>query len=325
MARWARRGVPGALDCVKAWFEAHLQRDPKLSDEEFLNTYVGHPSRVIRGLYLPFSMYCGLFALACPCAELFLQAGDARARQACLDVAEAVMYRARRNRFGLLAHDDHWQYDIPDACFLNVQPLMSAALVAGPADAQAFVKHAIAQLRAYIDVFLNRTTGLAHTVLGPEGLGRTFWCRAQGWIMWSFIAVLRGMPAGHPELARFKSDLAFLADGLARVTDADGAIHAFADDTLSPQETTGTAMVALALHESVRHGWLPHDRHVGSARRMWDFIKRHVTPDGGLEKVYNQWALPAEQLVPSSQTLYDGPHIGTLLWLAEEMTTPLEG
>src|SRR6185503_9691214 len=29
LTMWAKRGVPGALDYARAWFEAHLARDPK--------------------------------------------------------------------------------------------------------------------------------------------------------------------------------------------------------------------------------------------------------------------------------------------------------
>ena len=39
------------------------------------------------------------------------------------------------------------------------------------------------------------------------------------------------------------------------------------------------------------------------------------------EKVYTEWALPAELYVESSKTVKFGPHIGALLWLANEMTT----
>src|SRR5437867_682589 len=77
---WARRGVPGALDYVRTWFESHLKRDPLLSDDEFFKTYTGHRSRVIRGRHLPFTMYSGLFGLAFPCAGLYQQTGDQRAR-----------------------------------------------------------------------------------------------------------------------------------------------------------------------------------------------------------------------------------------------------
>lgn len=320
LTMWAKRGVPGALDYVRAWFEAHVARDPKLSDEEFFKTYTGHRSRVIRGRQLPFTMYCGLFGLNYPCSELFKQTGDDRARQVCIDVADAILYRARRNRFGHSAHDDHWEYDIPDACFFTVEPLMRAATVE-PERGWPYVEIAKAQLRAYIDVFLNRTNGLSHTILGAEGVGKTFWCRAQGWLMWSFIAVLRGLPAGDPTFDAFRRDLKFFADGVAKTVDEDGAIHAFANDPSSLQETSGTAMVAIALHESMRKGWLDRGKYADVTRRMWSFCRRHITNDGGFEKVYYEWALPAELYVESSKTVKFGPHIGALLWLADEMTT----
>jgi hypothetical protein len=320
LAMWAKRGVPGAIDFVRAWFDAHVKRDAGLSDDDFCKTYTGHRSRVIRGRHLPFTMYCGLFGVNFPCSELFKQTGDQRAREVCIDVADAILYRGRRNHLGLAAHDDHWEYDIPDACFFTVEPLMRAASVE-PERGWPYVKLATAQLRAYIDTFLNRSNGLAHTILGPKGLGKTFWCRAQGWLMWSFIAVMRGLPKDDPAMAALRRDLEFFADGVVRTADGDGAIHAFANDPATPQETTGTAMVAIALHESVRRGWLARDRYADVAQRMWRFCCQHITNDGGFEKVYYEWALPAELYVESSKTVKFGPHIGALLWLADEMTT----
>jgi rhamnogalacturonyl hydrolase YesR len=234
-------------------------------------------------------------------------------------VADAILYQGRRNGYGLAAHDDHWVYDIPDACFFIVEPLMRAAKVE-PRDGWPYVKAAVHQLRAYIDVFLDRNNGLARTILGPDGLGKTYWCRAQGWLMWSIIAVLRGLEMDHPSRAGFIEDLAFFADGVVRVVDAEGAIHAFADDPASLPETTGTAMVAIALHESMRRGWLDRGRYAEVTQRMWQFCRRHVTEHGGFEKVYYEWALPAELGVESSRTVQFGPHIGALLWLADEMT-----
>jgi hypothetical protein len=318
---WAKRGVPGALECVRAWFEAHLVRDPNLSDEELFRTYTGHRSRVIRGRHLPFTMYCGLFGLVFPCAELFKQTGDERAQQVCLDVGDAILYRGRRNGLGLAAHDDHWEYNIPDACFFTVGPLMAAASVASPQQAQTYLTLASIQLRAYVDVFLNRQCGLAHTILGSKGLGKTFWCRAQGWLMWSFVSVLRGLPQHDSARKGLLTDLEFFADAVVRTVDADSALHAFANDPQSLPETSGTAMVAVALHESIRRGWLDADKYCSVAQRMWQFCRRHVTDDGGFEKVYYEWALPAELYVESSKTVKFGPHIGALLWLADEVTT----
>ncbi len=320
LTMWAKRGVPGALDYVQAWFDAHVKRDPGLSDEELFKTYTGHRSRIIRGRHLPFTMYCGLFAINYPCAELFKQTGDKRAQETCIDIADAIVYGGRRNRFGHAAHDDHWEYDIPDACFFNVEPLMQAASVAGE-NAWIYTNAAAMQLRAYTDVFLNREKGLSHTIMGPDGVGKTFWGRAQGWLIWSFTAVLRGLPKADPMREGFLRDLEFFADGVVRTVDGEGSIHAFANDPASLQETTGTAMVALALHESMRRGWLDRRKYADVTQRMWQFCKRHITDDGGFEKVYTEWALPAELYVESSKTVKFGPHIGALLWLADEMTT----
>jgi rhamnogalacturonyl hydrolase YesR len=265
-------------------------------------------------------MYCGLFAINYPCAELFKQTGDLRAREACIDIADAILYRGRRNSFGHAAHDDHWEYDIPDACFFNVEPLMQAASVAGEGGA-VYLKAAAMQLRAYIDVFLNRSNGLCHTIMGPKGVGKTFWSRAQGWLIWSFIAVLRGLPQDDPARHGFIRDLEFFVNGILKTVDVDGSIHAFANDPSSLPETTGTAMVALAIHESMRGGWLARSKYSEITQRMWHYCRKHITDDGGFEKVYVEWALPAELYVESSKTVKFGPHIGALLWLAHEMTS----
>jgi len=320
LTMWAKRGVPGALEYVQAWFEAHLKRDPKLSDDELFKTYTGHRSRIIRGRQLPFTMYCGLFALNYPCAEIYKQTGDIRAKEVCIDVADAIVYRGRRNSFGHAAHDDHWEYDIPDACFFNAEPLMQAASI-DPENGWIYIKAAANQLRAYIDIFLNRQNGLAHTIMGPKGVGKTFWSRAQGWLIWSFIAVLRGLPKDDPMRAGILRDLEFFADSLVKIIDSDSAIHAFANDPNSLPETTGTAMVALAFHESIRRGWLDRSKYADISQKMWQYCLRHITPDGGFEKVYVEWALPAELYVESSKTVKFGPHIGAILWLANEMTT----
>ena len=221
LLKWAKRGVPGTLDCVKAWFEAHVQRDLKLTDDEFGKTYTGRGSRLLRGTHLPFTMYAGFFGLVFPLSDLFFQTGDLRAKTTCQEIGDAIMYLSRRNQYGLIAHDNHWIYDIPDAGFFAIQALMLVAKV-DPTQSVTFVKHAVAQLRAYIDVFLDRKLGLSKTILGPDGLGKTYWCRAQGWLIWAIMAVLRDLPAGHPAFKGFRDDLEVFASGLAKATDADG-------------------------------------------------------------------------------------------------------
>src|SRR5205814_2147263 len=132
---------------------------------------------------------------------------------------------------------------------------------------------------------------------GPHGIGKTYWCRAQGWLVWGLMAVLRGLDQNDPSREGFLRDLKFFADGVIRAVDNDGSIHAFANDPKSLQETSGTAMIALSLHESIRRGWLEKGQYASVTQKMWDFCRKHVTDDGGFEKVYVEWALPAELYV----------------------------
>jgi rhamnogalacturonyl hydrolase YesR len=320
LLRWAKRGVPGTLDYAKSWFEAHVKHDPKMTDEAFWKTYGGHNSRVIRMKHLPITTYCGLYGLAYPCHELFLQTGDERARETVLEIGQTILHKARRHGNGLLAHDDHWDKAIPDACFFNVEPLMRAAQL-DDRHGEVYQEQAVYQLRTYIDIFLDRSNGLAKTMLHlPDRIGSTYWCRASGWLMWSFVGVMRFLPPNHPAMAGFKRDLKFFAAGVVKALGPQGCIHGYANDHSSPPESTGTAMCVISIHEAVRNGWIPNE-YGDAMNRMWQFCKKNVTDKGAFESVYYEWAMPAEDGYMETRSVSFGPHIGALLWLADEMTT----
>jgi hypothetical protein len=44
-------------------------------------------------------------------------------------------------------------------------------------------EQSIYQLRTYTDIFLTCDTSLARTILLPQGLGKTYWTRASGWLL----------------------------------------------------------------------------------------------------------------------------------------------
>ncbi|MDX1285255.1 MAG: hypothetical protein R3182_09590, partial [Draconibacterium sp.] len=101
------KDYPGTLEYVKKWFDYHIENDNKLTDKEIYATFSGpNECRIIRGKYLPFTMYSGFFGLPFPCFEFYKQTGDDRAKQICLDVANAILHKAARNNHGLVLHDD---------------------------------------------------------------------------------------------------------------------------------------------------------------------------------------------------------------------------
>jgi len=218
---------------------------------------------------------------------------DRRAREICLAVADIILHRSARNRYGMVNHDDNASFAIPDTCYFVAPPLMMAAEL-DPQRSAVYREQAVFQLRTYTDVFLDRETGLAKTILLPEGPGKTYWTRAGGWLLWAITGVLSHMPESDREFAGFVRDLETLSGGIARVQDPGGGLHVFLDDPASPLETSGTAMCAKALHLAVRRGWLPA-KFATVAGRGWAFVTGNLTDDGVVRNVYTGWAVPAEQ------------------------------
>jgi hypothetical protein len=312
LLEWAPRGVPEARDFAKAWLEFHL-------NSQRLAPYSGNRSRTVRAGGVVITTYCGHYGLSFPCFEIFQQLRDPRARRVCLDIADIILHQSARNRYGMVAHDDTAEFAIPDTCYFVVTPLMIAARLDSQHSA-VYRAQAIYQLRTNLDVFLIKETGLAKTILLASGLGRTYWTRATGWLLWSITGVLRHLSPQDPHFDGFVRDLAALARGIARVQDPAGGLHLFLDDPKSPLETTGAALCAMGLHEAIRKRWLP-DSFTPTVDRAWDFVKRNITPDGGIRQAYTGWAVPAEQDIVEMDRRSMGWIPGFILSAAHELTT----
>jgi rhamnogalacturonyl hydrolase YesR len=286
LLEWARRGVPGAGDFARRWFEHHL-------NSAGVAPYSGiRGSRVVRVGGIPITMYAGHFGLSFPCYELAQQFGDSRARQVCLDMASVILHQAARNRLGLVLHDDISEFTIPDVCYFVVVPLMIAASL-DPERGRVYRDQAVFQLRTSIDTFLDRDTGLAKTILLKSGLGKTYWTRASGWLAWAITGVLRHLAPDDPAFKGFAADLAVLAGGVARTQDASGGLRVLVNDSTTPLETSGTLMCAMAFHEAIRKRWLPATV-APFVDRAWAFVRGNITADGDIRRVYTLWAVPAE-------------------------------
>jgi hypothetical protein len=312
LLEWGRRGVPEAGGFARAWFEHHLKSGGVAS-------YSGvRGSRVVRAGGIPITTYAGHFGLSFPCYEIASQFGDSRARQVCLDVASIILHQAARNRLGLVMHDDISEFTIPDVCYFVAVPLMIAASL----DKQrgwVYRDQAVFQLRTFIDTFLDKETGLAKTILMKSGLGKTFWTRASGWLMWSITGVLRHLAPSDPSFAGFAADLAVLARGVSRVQEAGGGLRVLLNDPGTPLETSGTAMCAMGMHEAIRNRWLPQS-FTPFVNRAWAYVCDHITETGDIRGVYTGWAVPAEEGKMQMDQVRMGWIPGFVLSAANEMT-----
>jgi len=91
------------------------------------------------------------------------------------------------------------------------------------------------------------------------------------------------------------------------------------DDPSTPLDSTGPAMFALGVHESVRRGWLPPSYNSG-AQAAWRFVQENLTDDGVLRNTYYLWALPAENRDMRLRDETSGWAMGFVLAAANEMT-----
>jgi len=312
LLEWGSRGIDEVRPFAEAWLQFHLASGR-------VSPYSGAKSRSVDAAGVRITTYSGQFGLAFPCFQMARQYQDARARRVCLAVADIILNRTARDRYGMVNTDDNADFAIPDTCYFVAPPLLQAAAL-DPGKGWAYREQAVYQLRTYVDTFLAPETGWARTILLKEGLGKTYWTRASGWLLWALIGVLRHLPGDDPGFARFVNDLGVLAQGIARAQDASGGMHLFLDDAASPLETSGTAMFARGLHEAVRNRWLPAS-FGGVARRAWEFVARNVSDEGAVRGVYTSWAVPAERGIVKTETVATGWAPGMILSAACEITS----
>jgi rhamnogalacturonyl hydrolase YesR len=309
--QWCRRGITEVKAFTEAWLARHLQARQ-------VAAYTGNRSRVVWAGGIPLTTYAGHFGVSQVCEEMTAQFGDARARRVAEELAGVVLHRTARNRLGLIGHDDTSDFAIPDVTFFAVSSLMIGAAL-DQQNATAYRDQAVYQLRTSIDTFLMKENGLAKTLYRNGAVGKTFWTRASGWLLWSITAMLRRLDKDHEAFRNFLPDLNRLVDGMSRVQQPDGGMHVLLEDPATPLDSTGPAMFALGVHESVRRGWLPRS-YAGIADRAWSFVRANLTADGTLRNTYYVWALPAENRDMRLRDETSGWAMGFVLAAANEMT-----
>jgi rhamnogalacturonyl hydrolase YesR len=309
--QWRRRGVREVEPFAKAWLEHHLRT-------RNVARYSGNRSRVIWAGGIPLTTYAGHFGMSLVCEEMTDQFGDTRARRVATDLAAIVLHRTARNRLGLVGHDDTAVFAIPDVTFFVVSALMVGALL-DARNSAAYCDQALYQLRTSIDTFLIQDTGLAKTLYRSDGVGKTYWTRASGWLLWAITGMLRRLDPKHATFSGFIADLKRLVDGMIRVQEPGGGFHVLLDDPTTPLDTTGPTMFVWGVHESVRRGWLPAS-YRAPVYKAWDFVKANLTDGGVLRNTYSLWALPAENAEMRVQDETSGWAMGFVLAAANEMT-----
>lgn len=199
-------------------------------------------------------------------AAVLLERGHEAARPAVEAVAR-YLHQAPRNELGALDHLDPRTplgRLYPSSIWVDslVMAALTAAYVGRALDDPELLAFAHAQPAIFAGHLQDPSTGLfRHAYLVERGharpQGETFWLRGNGWVALALVELLETMEPGTPERFSTLVILRRLAAGLHAHRRHDGTWPTLLDDRTTRVETSGTALVALALAKGARLGLLP--------------------------------------------------------------------
>lgn len=293
---WYELGFVKTKGVALEWFEYHLAHEKALTDAQYNAENAKGTDRIFREYLIPLSTYCGYNGLSFACERLYNITKDERAKQVCADVGDNILHHFGRNNLGLLVHDDNSNsFTIPDVGYYVIPPLFYASTVdneQGP----ALKRQATFQLLKFNEIFLSNNEKIAKTVYRNGSVGETYWSRASGWLSWMMVDSLIYINQGSKEFSQTQQAFEQLINNLVKHQDLSGGFHALINEHATPLETTGTSMIAYAIHKAVRSGWIDR-KYTDMAKKAWSYVNSKISESGSITGCYSGWALPAEERV----------------------------
>jgi rhamnogalacturonyl hydrolase YesR len=112
-----------------------------------------------------------------------------------------------------------------------------------------------------------------------------FWGGGQGWAAAAYVRIIRALPAERTgDKTKLVGYLKELIDGCLAHQRPSGLFNDIVDDPASFEETNLAQMLAYAIYESVRGGWLPKE-YLAAADRMRAAARAKVDVDGFVQGV----------------------------------------
>ncbi|OFY60574.1 MAG: hypothetical protein A2X04_08620 [Bacteroidetes bacterium GWF2_41_9] len=220
-----------------------------------------------------------------------------------------------------MAHDDndYHKWCIPDGGYFSVRAMADASALVDESTSKVYLKNAVFQAKTSINLFFDTEKKLTRTIyLEQREPGKTYWCRASGWMVYTLTALLRHLPEDHQDYKFITETFSQIADGLVAHQGPNGGLHVWVDDPTSPEEVTSTAMTAGCIQEAMDKGWISKS-YTDYVQKAWSFISGCVSEDGKVKNAYTGWAIPAEQKQLVMDTGYHGYIPGMVLLAAGQI------
>lgn len=149
-----------------------------------------------------------------------------------------------------------------------------------------YFREAVEQYRIYHSILRNPETGLWHQGRGwlddKRALSPGAWSRGHGWLIRGMVNLLQILPPDSKEAKTMIVMLEELAQALHKVQLPSGMWSCLLDrdSSVSPPESSGTALIAGNLALAVAEGWLPEEPYAKVALAAFEVLPDFVTQDG---------------------------------------------
>ncbi len=143
--------------------------------------------------------------------------------------------------------------------------------------------------RRYFEAATQHLAFMQKLCLRPDGLYRhsplneAAWGRGNAFAALGMALMISALPEGERE--KPAADFRRLADALLPYQTKNGMWRQVIDDATAYEEFSATAMIAAAIHQAVREGWLQGRQYGGAVDRAWEAIKLRTGSDGKLMDV----------------------------------------
>ena len=170
-----------------------------------------------------------------------------------------------------------------DDMFMGLPFLMLASeYTTDPSLKQTLLNDAASQVLAFNEKVFNKQDKLyQHAQYSERKVKMPYWTRANGWGIWAVTEVLLGLPENNPYYRRILKHYQEHVETLVKYQSAEsGFWNNIIDVPASGAETSGTAIITMAIARGINHGWIPRDKYEASVLNGWKALDSVISSDG---------------------------------------------
>ena len=156
-----------------------------------------------------------------------------------------------------------------------------------PNEKKKYEDDAARQVLSFSDILFDKNDSLFHHARHsnrPE-VRYPYWLRANGWGLWAITEVLKGLPKNHPSYNKIMALYKAHITALIKLQDAGGMWHNIINIPTAKLETSGSAIITLAIARGVNEGWLDKNTYAPIAQKAWNALTRNIEPDGQVKNI----------------------------------------